>query len=323
MIYLTLLLAALLAQEPNTDGARSSDYEALYRSGMTYEAFLDQAEQRRRRWAQNDAKALIPPDLLTRARSTVGPFYLLAVAVDGCSDSVNTIPYLARLVAEVDGVEMRIVDSRAGREVMLSHRTPDDRPATPTVLVLDEEFREIGAFIERPAELQQWAIGAKESLATDDYMERKFAWYDEDLGRSTVEEVVAIMEFATLADDLEGEFEDDYDSTHRIDASTWVHGVHGTSPARYHVMHWNADERFAVARNGESNAYAPGMWTRIDWMSLEEIDGISPYTWAYCLTSFEAPTFDAALSAPPADRTAPMTGCGGHPFSRLSRVDTP
>ena len=46
------------------------------------------------------------------------------VAVDSCSDSVNTIPYLARLVEMVDGFDMRVVNSRVGRKVMEDHPTP-------------------------------------------------------------------------------------------------------------------------------------------------------------------------------------------------------
>lgn len=312
-----ILLLVLLAAGISFTGFDSPDLEALYRSGVTFETFMDRVDRRQQSWVENAARARVPPDLIDRARSAGGPFYLLAVAVDGCSDSVNTIPYLARLAERTDNLEMRIVDADAGRNVMMSHRTPDGRPATPTVLVLNEDFEEIGAFIERPVELQYWALGAKDSLSTDTYLEQKFAWYDDDLGHSTVKEVIALMEYSRVPTRLKGEFEDDYDNRYQIGSSTWIQGTGEEAPVVLHVIEWNAEERYAVARNGAANEFAPDRWSRIDWMSLEGIEGMRPFTWAYCLTAFDAPTAEAARAASPADRNSPLTGCGGHPFSRM------
>jgi hypothetical protein len=118
------------------------------------------------------------------------------VAVDGCSDSVNTIPYLARMMEQVPGVELRIIGSTAGRAIMDAHRTPDGRGATPTVLLLDADYVERGAWIERPAALQSWILAQKGVLDDTEVFTRKMRWYDEDRGRQTVEEIVALMERA-------------------------------------------------------------------------------------------------------------------------------
>ncbi len=168
--------------------------QALYASGIRFGLFLDQAERRREMWLDNFDKGRVPVDIRRRASELHGPYYLIAVAIDGCSDSVNTIPYVAHLANAAEAIEMRIISPDAGRHIMEAHRTPDGRPSTPTILVLDSDFNEIGAFIERPKQLQDWALGSGKELSSSAFMTAKFAWYDEDLGRNTMSEVLDIIE---------------------------------------------------------------------------------------------------------------------------------
>jgi len=110
---------------------------------------------------------------------------------------VNTIPYLAHLVNAVEGFEMRIVLPEPGKHIMEAHLTPDGRPSTPTVLVLNEKYEEVDAFIERPEALQTWALGEGKKLDSAAFLEAKFAWYDDDLGRQTMQAVLDIIEAAS------------------------------------------------------------------------------------------------------------------------------
>lgn len=193
---LALFLVAVLT------GAVADDFlKDLYEQGQSYAAFLEQAERRKSMWETNTEKAGVPEDLLERAVAVDGTWHLLAVAVDGCSDSANVIPYLAALTDAVDGLNMRIIDSTAGRALMNAHRTPDGRAATPTIILLDSDYENVGAFIERPAPLQEWAMANKDELSDGEYMTQKFAWYDEDLGKTTMLEVVELMEAAAAATD--------------------------------------------------------------------------------------------------------------------------
>lgn len=172
------------------------EFRALYLSGRSYADFLGGATRRAELWHGNTERATeVDPDLVRRAAAVGGTWYFLAVAVDSCSDSVSTLPYLAHLVAMVPGLEMRIVDSTAGRAVMESHRTPDGRAATPTVLLLDAGFDEAGCFIERPPELQTWILENSDWSGQQVY-EQKMDWYDEDAGHGTVEAFVEMLEAA-------------------------------------------------------------------------------------------------------------------------------
>lgn len=194
LIALSAVLVAL------TGFSLDDALKALFDGGQSYATFLEEADRRKAMWHANTEKAEVPDELLNRAQAVGGTWHLLAVAVDGCSDSANTIPYLATLADAVEGLDLRIIDSRAGRALMNAHRTPDGRAATPTVILLDADFDNAGAFIERPAPLQEWAMANRSELTDDEYLTQKFAWYDEDLGATTMLEVIELMEAAASGD---------------------------------------------------------------------------------------------------------------------------
>lgn len=166
---------------------------ALYASGEDFATFLANADARKAQWQRNWEGGQVPPDILARAQSLPGTWKLLIVAVDGCSDSVNTVPYIARLVELVPSLELRIVKPDAGRAVQEAHRTTDGRAATPTVVLLDEQGNDVGCWVERPHELQDAGIKARAEGKGDEWFRAKQGWYDDDAGASTLREVVDII----------------------------------------------------------------------------------------------------------------------------------
>jgi hypothetical protein len=171
----------------------------LYEAGRPFPEFLAAARSRREEWHLHYRAAQVPDSLLTRARAVQGTWYLLAVAEDWCGDSANTIPYLARLAERVDGLDMQVIDSRQGRGLMEAHRTPDGRPATPTVLLLDAGWNEVGSLVERPAPLMEWYQAHRADMSSDDLHEHIYEWYDRDRGASTLAQVIGMMETARSA----------------------------------------------------------------------------------------------------------------------------
>ena len=176
--------------------AQEIDYRALYQEGRSYADFHADAKARRELWDQNTARALVAPDVLTRARAVGGTWKLLAVAIDGCSDSVSTLPYIAKLVEQVPGLELRIIPPEKGKAIQEAHRNPDGNAVTPTIILLDESFKEVGAFIERPPSLISWYAQKKKELEREALTKQKMEWYDRDAGASTLQEIVRLMESA-------------------------------------------------------------------------------------------------------------------------------
>lgn len=189
-------------ESPVPTGVGGPDLEALYNSGRTYVEFRDAATNRRQAWTDNYANAHVPDALLARVRSIPGLWRLLVVAEEWCGDSANTIPYIAKLVQRASNLDLRIIDSKNGRAIMEAHRTPDGRAATPTIILLTEGYEEAGCWIERPTTLQAWFLENEPKLDEDTLFERKYAWYDEDKGQETLEEIVAMIEVARAGDPI-------------------------------------------------------------------------------------------------------------------------
>ena len=176
------------------------DLREMFANGQTFSVFLESAERRREQWFEHYEAAEVPEALLERVRAVEGSWRLLVVLEDWCGDSVNTIPYVARLVDLAENLDMRVVRSDVGRPVMDMHRTPDDRAATPTLLLLDADFGEVGCFIERPRPLREWVLDNKDAMDDEALHDHVFSWYGEDAGQTTLEEVVELMERASAGD---------------------------------------------------------------------------------------------------------------------------
>jgi len=197
MVASTVVLSLLAAFGGCSEGpgTAADSFQDVYESGVTFEAFMADASSRKKLWDSNYGEGVVPDDILTRAQALGATWRILAVAEDWCSDSVSTVPFLALLSEQAPNVELRIVDSEVGRSIMEAHLTPDGRPATPTVIVLDQAFEEVGCWVERPSVLQDWALENRVALG-DEFGPQKMAWYREDAGRTTLEEVLAVLEAA-------------------------------------------------------------------------------------------------------------------------------
>jgi hypothetical protein len=198
----TLFLApAPLCVAPGLPLTPDDDLRAMYEAGQTFADFMDSAVRRKELWDENWAKSEgIDMALVERARAVGGTWRFLAVAVDSCSDSVNTIPYLARFTALVPGMSVRVVNSEVGRKVMEDHPTPDGRASTPTVVLLDADWNEAGCFIERPPVLRDWIMENPLELDREPLFEAKMEWYSDDAGQGTLAEIVRMLEAATTGE---------------------------------------------------------------------------------------------------------------------------
>ena len=186
VISLFLLLVVAPLQAASAEPAR------LLEAGETWERFLERVERQRERWLRTAADATVAPDLVERVRRAGRDLKVLVVAEDWCPDSAHSVPYVARL-ASLAHVPFRIVDRATGESLLRAHRAFDGRTATPTVVLLREGV-DVGAWVERPAELQDLfrSIGASPESA------RRFAqrgdWYEADRGVTVLKEIVALVE---------------------------------------------------------------------------------------------------------------------------------
>src|SRR5215207_7791388 len=114
-------------------------------AGSTFEELIARRKDNAELWTSIYKRATIDPDAAARINAIEHRFHLLVLNEDWCGDSVNILPYVARL-AEVTGhLEMRILGRDANRDLMDAHLTGKSR-SIPIVIVYDEDFREKGAW---------------------------------------------------------------------------------------------------------------------------------------------------------------------------------
>lgn len=189
-----LLLGLALAVAAVSVDARQIDYAALWDTATPFHTFLENVRARKDQWRTRFANAAVDAAAIDQVRAVDGKRRILAVAEDRCSDSAWAIPYIAKLAAAVpEKLELRVIGRTEGRRLQSAHLTPDGRRATPTIVVLDENNQFVGAWVERPIELQKWFIENKPTVGSDELHTHMDDWYAKDDGRSTVREVVEIL----------------------------------------------------------------------------------------------------------------------------------
>ena len=190
------LVAVAWAADGRLNAREVQDLEpqALYAKGITFAEFLEKARARRDEWRAHYNDAAVTPDLITRMRALPEKRRLLVVTEDWCSDSANTVPYIARLVdGAPERLEIRLINSQLGKTLMEAHRTPDGRAATPTVVVLGADGRVIGVWTERPSSVQTWFLEKQNTTMQKALHDELLAWYAKDAGTTTVAEIADIL----------------------------------------------------------------------------------------------------------------------------------
>lgn len=207
---------------PNTAGAdRSSSWEA----GITYEAFLPTAQQNVGLWEGVYKRAAVPEEILTRVAALNSSWKLLVLSADWCGDASNIIPVVQKLADEAPNVELRLLDRDDHLDLMDEHLTGVTARAIPVVIVLDENGIERAWWGPRPAGLQAWVKSDEgQALESDERYRELRKWYSRDKGRTSLDEIVWLMESSNTSANVQ---EDSADAFPPITDRDHVRGPEG------------------------------------------------------------------------------------------------
>ncbi len=169
------------------------DMQTRYESAQRLSEFIDTAEQNRELWASIHQRAAIDDEILALARQLPAKRHLLVLVEDWCGDAFNSVPWLARLADEVpERLELRVLRRDENLDLMDAHLSPTGGRAIPVVMVLDEDYEEIGWWGSRPAELQAWFEDNRDTLERSELYRLMRLWYARDRGVSTLTEVLQV-----------------------------------------------------------------------------------------------------------------------------------
>ncbi len=161
--------------------------------GSTFADLLARPKENSDLWNAIYKKAAIPPDVAERLRKVRGEWHLLVLNEDWCGDSVNILPYVARLGEAHPGIELRILGRDKNADLMNAHLTGTAK-SIPVVIVYDDAFNEIGWWGPRPRELQAWVLTEGLALPKPDRYRHIRTWYARDRGATIVSEILSMIE---------------------------------------------------------------------------------------------------------------------------------
>jgi hypothetical protein len=161
--------------------------------------FLAAAQQLAALWRDTYRVTRVPDEAVARVTAIPGKWHLLVLVEDWCGDAVNTVPYLERLAELSGNLDLRVLGRDANPDLMDAHLAPSGARAIPVVIVLDESFAERGWWGSRPSELQAWMDEVGRTLEKDERYRHVRTWYARDRGRSTLDEVIRLIEGAAAA----------------------------------------------------------------------------------------------------------------------------
>jgi hypothetical protein len=166
-----------------------------YLGAPEFEEMLATVKENADLWASVWRRATVPEEYLRRVERLGGAWHLLVLSEDWCGDAVNTVPVVAKLAELSTNLDLRVLARDENLDLMDAHLTGTAR-SIPVVMALDDEFRERGWWGSRPAELQAWVLGPGRALEKEERYKAVRAWYARDAGKTTLEEVVRMLERA-------------------------------------------------------------------------------------------------------------------------------
>jgi hypothetical protein len=122
----------------------------------------------RERVEENERRVEIPPADLAAFRDLPRPLHVLVLAEDWCGDVIANLPVLAQLAERSGKLDLRILLRDQNDDVMQQYLNQGKYKSIPVFVFLDENFREVGHWIERPASVTELRAKKRREIFASD-----------------------------------------------------------------------------------------------------------------------------------------------------------
>lgn len=139
-----------------------------FEQGMTYDAYKAQMTRNRDRFEDNERTVTLPADDVAFFQSLPHPLNVLILAEDWCGDVINNVPVLGRLNEATGQLNMRIFLRDQNLDIMDQYLNKGQFRSIPAIVLFDNDFRELGLWIERPALINELRAKIVDDLFAND-----------------------------------------------------------------------------------------------------------------------------------------------------------
>lgn len=118
--------------------------------GMTYEEHLARNTTNRELFEQNERAIVLSEEDLAPFRALARPLHVLVITEHWCGDCIANVPILARLARETGKLDLRMFLRDENLDLIDRYLTHGQYRSIPVFVFFDDDFKEVGRFIERP-----------------------------------------------------------------------------------------------------------------------------------------------------------------------------
>ena len=135
-----------------------------FEQGMTVEQYQAQMTQNRETFAENLAQARVRPEDLAFFARLPQPVNTLVITEDWCGDALANVPALAKLAEQTGKLNLRLFLRDQNLDLADQYLKEGKYRSVPVFVFFDDQMRELGHFIERPAQATAEMQAATEAL---------------------------------------------------------------------------------------------------------------------------------------------------------------
>lgn len=126
-----------------------------FEQGLTYDQFKAQMTRNQERFEANERLVTFDTEDLATFKGLPQTLNVLVLAEDWCGDVIDNLPVLGRLAAESGKLNVRVFLRDQNLDLMDQYLKEGQFRSIPVFVVFDEQFTELGHFIERPASVTE------------------------------------------------------------------------------------------------------------------------------------------------------------------------
>ncbi len=122
-----------------------------FESGLSVEQFIEEMEVNKEKLVENiDANEFTAEDLEFFRNK---PLSIAAIGEDWCTDVIQFLPVVAKLEKEVPELSLKVFKRDDNTDLIDQYLKEGKYRSIPVFVVYDNDWNELGHFIERPAEV--------------------------------------------------------------------------------------------------------------------------------------------------------------------------
>lgn len=138
-----------------------------FEQGLTYEGFKAAMTRNQERFEANEQGASFDADDLSTFTNLPETLNVVVIAEDWCGDVVDNLPLLGRIAQESNKLNLRIFLRDQNLDLIDQYLNEGKHRSIPVFVFFDQQFNELGIFIERPVSVTERNANLRAELSAE------------------------------------------------------------------------------------------------------------------------------------------------------------